>query len=298
MGAAKSLFRLIDSRNWTKVEEFLLDKDIGNETKIENLRFRDKYKGNPLNIAIYNKAPIFIIVLMVDIGGEEMLEERDNDGSCSLHHAVIAGSSVNLLTLITRVAGGQVLTGQDSRGKIPLHHCVDRYNEPDLASFKCLLKEGMLYGIGGKYGLGGIFIGDKLGHSTFDFLINRFSWGGNIVQALNETVRGEPLLHGAIGNVTKENLKEIITNFPWSVITYDNHGRLPIHVAAESGLTWDHGVDLLVNAKEEFIEAIDTQVTGLYPFLIAAAEDNNDLNTVFHLLQRSLTLLPLRSNQN
>merc|ERR1712216_915172 len=140
-----------------------------------NLRFKDKYKGNPLNIAIYNKAPIFIIVLMLDIGGEDMLIARDNDGSCSLHHAVIAGSPIELLMMITRVAGGQVLTGRDSRGKIPLHHCVDRYTEPDLIAFKCLLKEGMLYGIGGEYGLGGIFIRDNLGHSTFDFLISRFS---------------------------------------------------------------------------------------------------------------------------
>ena len=298
MGAAKSLFKLIESENWPKVEEFLLDNDIGHETKIENLRFRDKYKANPLDLAIYNKAPIYIIVLMVDIGGEEMLSMTDNDGSCSLHHAVIAGSSVNLLMLITRIAGCQVLSGRDSRGKIPLHHCIDRYNEPDLATFKFLVKEGMLCEIGGKYGLGGIFIGDKLGYSTFDFLIKRFSWGDAVVQALNEAVKGKPLLHGAIRNVTKENIEKIITKFPWSVSTYDNWGRLPIHVAAESGMTWDQGLEMIVNAKDEFIEAYDKKVTRLYPFLIAAAGNNNDLNTVYHLIQRSLPLLLVLSNQN
>jgi|EP01083_Nonionella_stella_P029909 ankyrin repeat protein len=290
MGAASSLFKLAESDKWDEVENFLLDKDIANETKIENLRYRDKYRGSPLHSAIYRKAPVYIIVLMVDIGGDDLLTKIDHDGSNALHHAAISGSSNDILTLMTRIGEQQILTERDSKGKIPLYYSIDRFGKPSLRAFKCFMREGLLQNIGGEYGMGGIFIKDRCGNSTLDLLFERMScWV--TVELINEVARGRPLLHGAICNVSLETLKKIINKFPWSVSSQDRNGRLPIHVAAETNLTWQNGMKDLVQANEGSIEAADSKVTGLYPFALAAAGKSSDLNTVYNLIHRRVNLL-------
>ena len=290
MGAASSLFNLVDSERWDEVKQFLLDRDIANETKIENLRYRDKYRGSPLHTAIYRKAPIYVIVLMLDIGGDDLLTELDHDRSNALHHAAIAGSPVEVLTLMTRVGGKKILTAQDRRGKIPICYTIDRFGKPNLRSFQCFLKEGLLQEVGGKHGMGGMFIKDRFNHSTYDFLTKRLSWE-NIIRTVNDAACGQPFLHGAIGNLSKEALDIIIERFPWSISARDSDGRLPIHVAADRGLTWEEGMETLVLADEDSIETFDSKVTGLYPFALAAEGPNSDLNTVYNLVHRRVNLL-------
>ena len=67
-------------------------------------------------------------------------------------------------------------------------------------------------------------------------------------------------------------------------------GRLPLHLALESGKTLDNGVDALVEAFPESVRMRDP-VTLLYPFQMAAVKRNNsdevDLaitNAIFILL--------------
>eukprot|EP00551_Chaetoceros_affinis_P007294 CAMPEP_0203674270 /NCGR_PEP_ID=MMETSP0090-20130426/15548_1 /ASSEMBLY_ACC=CAM_ASM_001088 /TAXON_ID=426623 /ORGANISM="Chaetoceros affinis, Strain CCMP159" /LENGTH=288 /DNA_ID=CAMNT_0050540103 /DNA_START=37 /DNA_END=900 /DNA_ORIENTATION=- len=285
MGAASSILKLAESEKWDEIQKFLLDKDIANEMKIENLRYRDKYKGSPLQCAIYRKAPVYIIVLIVDICGDDILMETNQDGNNLLHHAAIAGSSDEVLTLIMRVGGQKVITEHDNRGRLPIHYSVDRFGKPNERVFRCFVKEGISQEIGGPYGMAGIFVKDKQNHSAFDFLKLRLSLD-DLVRTIKTNFYGQPFLHAAIGNVSREEIRLIVRCLRWSVSTYDRYGRLPIHFAAERGLTWENGMDLIVEAYEESVELHDSKRTGLLPFAIAAAEKNNDLNTVYNLIHR------------
>lgn len=290
MGAASSLFKLAEAEKWHEIQKFLLDRDIANETKIENLRYRDKYKGSPLQCAIYGKAPIYIIVLIVDICGDDILAELDQDGSNSLHHAAISGSSDDVLTLLMRVGGHDIITKHDNRGRLPIHYSVDRFGTPNERVFKCFVREGISQRVGGLHGMGGIFMKDKQDHSTFDFLHSRLPLDA-LVRLCHSTFRGQPFLHAAIGNVSKDVIRMILIRLPWCISTRDVYGRLPIHVAAENGLTWEDGMDLIVEAYEESAEILDSRKTGLPPFAIAAVKQNNDLNTVYSLIHRRINLL-------
>lgn len=64
----------------------------------------------------------------------------------------------------------------------------------------------------------------------------------------------------------------------------DGAGRLPIHIATEMGLRWNEGVGLIVFAHDKGLEEKHC-VTGLYPFMMAAAGRSNDLNTIFMILR-------------
>lgn len=69
-----------------------------------------------------------------------------------------------------------------------------------------------------------------------------------------------------------------------------------IHIAAErGGLSWDDGLeDILRGYPFGLLEAIDSKRrTGLHPFAIAAMIRNNDLSTVYSLLQQSVHVIVL-----
>ncbi len=298
MGAAKSLLKLAESERWEDMEKFLKEKSIANEAKLEHIRYRDKYRGTPLQAAIYRRAPVYIMVLLVDIGGDDILSEQDpGTGFNALHHAAIAGSISNeALKLIIRVGGVDILPGRDMKGKIPLMYSIDRYGKPDFRLFRILLKEGILHNIGGEYGMGGLWMQDNNGLSTLDYLIKHrsVSWGA-IRRRLSEIAKGMPLLHGAIvHNIHPDLIKRIISEMPWSTRVRDKSGRLPIHVAAERGLTWGNGLEDIFKGYADAIEILDSrQHTKLYPFAIAAIGKNNDLDTVYSML-RSCVHMPLR----
>jgi len=65
--------------------------------------------------------------------------------------------------------------------------------------------------------------------------------------------------------------------------------RYPLFLALESPiLTWEDGLDALVSADSSILRTMDVS-THMYPFMLAAAEDREDVlgvNTVFLLLKR------------
>mmetsp|Transcript_6676 Transcript_6676/g.7524 ORF Transcript_6676/g.7524 Transcript_6676/m.7524 type:complete len:302 (+) Transcript_6676:226-1131(+) len=298
MGSAQSLFRLIETGRWDEVESFLLHEDISHETKVENISYRHKYKGSTIQLAIYQRLPINLIARMIDIVGDDLITKQNRDGFNLLHDAAIANSHNHVLMLLSRVGGRDLLMHQDNRGMLPIHYTVDKFGEPNIRMFKCLLHEGCLHKAGDMmYGLGGLFIRDSFGHSTFDFLVTRLNSWQKLVDLTEEIFSGQPLLHAAIYHkVSIGTIWNIIHYFPKSVTFRDSLRRLPLHVGIQSGMEWKH-LEEVIEADENAVEEIDSKATGLYPFALAAAGGcesgsmNPDLNTIYHLLQRRIDLL-------
>lgn len=64
-----------------------------------------------------------------------------------------------------------------------------------------------------------------------------------------------------------------------------------IHVVTRKGLRWEEGLETML--KEEYYEQLEFQdeVTGLFPFMLAAACANNNLNTVYQMIVSDPILL-------
>jgi ankyrin repeat protein len=69
-------------------------------------------------------------------------------------------------------------------------------------------------------------------------------------------------------------------------------GDLPLHIAIRNKIPYENGIDLVVEAFPQGVEVPD-QKTGLFPFLLAAAQGSNLLatNSTFKLLRRQPNML-------
>jgi len=81
----------------------------------------------------------------------------------------------------------------------------------------------------------------------------------------------------------------------------DGAGRLPIHTAAEMGLSWMDGLSDIVNAYEEGLDQRHP-VSGLYPFVLAAQQEgsgnSSDLNTLYCLVRQRPKLIKEHSSND
>jgi len=57
----------------------------------------------------------------------------------------------------------------------------------------------------------------------------------------------------------------------------DEHNRYPLHVATSLGYAWECGVETLLQCDCDALECRD-EVTGLFPFALAAAASCDDLH--------------------
>lgn len=64
----------------------------------------------------------------------------------------------------------------------------------------------------------------------------------------------------------------------------DLSGRLPLHLALESGKKWNQGICNLVEVHPDSLACLDT-ATSLYPFMLAAQGEVSDLSTVYQILR-------------
>jgi hypothetical protein len=64
-----------------------------------------------------------------------------------------------------------------------------------------------------------------------------------------------------------------------------------IHVVTKNGLRWEEGLETML--REEYYEQLEFQDedTGLFPFMLAAACANNNLNTVYQMIVSDPILL-------
>jgi hypothetical protein len=67
------------------------------------------------------------------------------------------------------------------------------------------------------------------------------------------------------------------------------NGKLPVHLAIESGYLWTNGLQRLLNAYPEALQ-MPNYMSGLVPFMMAA-NDSCDLNTLYSLLREGPELV-------
>lgn len=70
----------------------------------------------------------------------------------------------------------------------------------------------------------------------------------------------------------------------------DKRGNLPIHIALVSGKKWGSGIKQLLRAHPNALFAPHAP-SGLYPFMLAAVGNHDDIDTVYGLLRHSPSLV-------
>jgi hypothetical protein len=134
--------------------------------------------------------------------------------------------------------------------------------------------------------IGGLFAKNKQGAMSINCIINKFG-KKDAIKCIEESLSTSthiPILHKAIQH-TPEYVDDIITSFPDSCFVRDENGRLPIHVALETGMKWSTSLLLIMNANSEYLGEIDP-LTQFCPIALAAVEPACDLRTINYLLQK------------
>ena len=93
-------------------------------------------------------------------------------------------------------------------------------------------------------------------------------------------------------DVTKESqsvVQSLISAYPHA-INHRYNGRLPLHLAIESGRKWEYGMEDIVYAGPNNLDCVDTH-SGLVPFLHAASLPCTDLSTVYSILRENPAVL-------
>jgi Ankyrin repeats (3 copies) len=90
-------------------------------------------------------------------------------------------------------------------------------------------------------------------------------------------------------------LEVLLSAYPEGAQQLDPSGRLPLHIALESGKRWCDGVSALVQAYPDAV-AIADRSTKLYPYQLAATREN--VYNTFALLRLNPTLLQLQHPRN
>ena len=70
---------------------------------------------------------------------------------------------------------------------------------------------------------------------------------------------------------------------PHHYFVRDKDGRLPIHIALETGMKHFIGLDTLINTDHAHLGDLDT-VTTFCPSELTAVEPTSDLDIIYHLL--------------
>jgi hypothetical protein len=180
---------------------------------------------------------------------------------------------------------------RDNSGMLPIHLLANEWHKHPEAFwevFSLLLVAGIKQRIEGDIGFGGLFDPIMQKKKT-NFIDNVFKCPGVSWKKIANVVKDNSMQNVLIcqlanGNISKEHIQDIIDSFDNCMFIKDDHGRLPIHIVSEHGLTWNDGMKYIVGANLAATRCVD-EVTGLYPFALAAAGNGKDLGSIFELLR-------------
>jgi ankyrin repeat protein len=221
----------------------------------------NRYGDTPLHSACESDNPSFDIVqLLVSIGGEAAVTAATRSERIPLHCACKSSNpSLDIVQLLVSIGGEAAVTATDRYGWTPLH-CACNSSNPSFPVIEFLLETG--------------------GCSNWDeitpFMMRR-----------EATFQETPILHLAIATGAPPNvLRDFIDRFDNCIDVADSNGRYPLHNAIEAGLSWENGIQIIVeHVGEAGIIGNTDPVTGLFPFMLAAAGDAHDLSSVYELLR-------------
>ncbi len=285
-----------------------------------------------LHCACKYNASIDVVRELIKVGGQDIITKKDSRGRISLHCVCYNGSSMScdVLDLLIQRGGRDVLTQVDNEGKTPLHVIIRQYWRGEeqkralIEKVSFLINKGIELQIGGQHSFGGLF-----SHSVDQDVLNEIperNWDENVLPALEQVMaqphnRHLPILQAFIVNKAPSRIiKSAVNNFTNSINITDSLGKYPIDVAIDNNLSWDDGMEQIVealaslqqttpfniclkhgvqwengtrtvlesNGMDVVSETVDTS-TGLYPFMMAAAVGGKhyryDLDSIFHLMK-------------
>ncbi len=213
-------------------------------------------------------------------------------------------------------------------GKMPLHVLVTQdwyHRDQRRENVSLLINKGIELQIGGQYSIGGLFICNT-NQEVKDEIDGK--WDVKLLPALEQVLAMPnnhhlPILQALIVNKAPPLIiKSAADAFTDSINTKDSFDKYPIDVAIDRELSWDHGMQKIVeafvseqqttplnicvkygvqwengtrnaleNSGVDILETLDAS-TGLYPFMVAAAvgRDNEpnygyDFDSIFHLIK-------------
>lgn len=82
----------------------------------------------------------------------------------------------------------------------------------------------------------------------------------------------------------------MVEAFPNAARVNDCTGRYPIHYALSAGYKWNDGLKQIFFAAPELVSSRDKR-TGLFPFMLAAADECQCIDSIFILLRREPDLI-------
>ncbi len=196
----------------------------------------------------------------------------------------------------------------------------------------CMINKSIELQIVEEYAIGGLFNQDAW-ENVQEEIYNNFNWEVIGFHALNRVMalpqnRHLPILQGAIAsNAPPHIIKGLVREYN-CFVNVDSEGLYPIDIAVDYGISWDNGMQEIVEAfissqqpstvlsvsmknglewedgMQAVVNGIDVDEidveTGLYPFMFAATEGGNncdlewayyDLEWVFHLIKRNPLLV-------
>jgi len=93
-------------------------------------------------------------------------------------------------------------------------------------------------------------------------------------------------LEHALNNDTDKKLGTTVYDWKECARIKDKYGRLPLHTAVARDLKWSEWLQHILHSNLAAIEEIDN-LTGLEPFMLAAAGPNSDLEATYNLLREN-----------
>jgi hypothetical protein len=192
-----------------------------------------------------------------------------------LLHFATTGNNLDMMKMMIVIDPAALYITSPS-GKLPIHLTKT------LKAANLLLKGATKYDR--KHdSIGGLFAKTSEGMMAITHMINTFgkedTW--RCIENALSLNYDTPILHKAI-IYAPEYINDIITRFPDTCFVHDKNGRLPIHVALETGMKWSLTLSSMMNASMEHLRDVDP-LTKLRPSALAALEPACDSRTINYL---------------
>lgn len=285
----------------------------------------DESEITSLLMALIHNVPSQLILKLIEVGGREVVMLKHHQSCTTLHLASATQASSEVIFKLIEVGGEELLKAQNQDGQTAIYFGVVSNLNIDACSH--ILGQGISIGIGGEYGIGGIF--NMLSEQGQTRIYEK--WHTNVAPALTSVISSiqdhdyPPLLQAAIkANAPRNIIVDIINRFD-CIITRDTSNYLPINVAIEQCLDWEKGmrevleataskqqhsvlytaayyglqwtnhmqelvamdIEIESNTHEEVGDESASETTLHNIIIIATMGTYNDLDTIYSLLKKS-----------
>eukprot|EP01047_Picozoa_sp_COSAG01_P048421 COSAG01_NODE_4716_length_4795_cov_28.658007_4_plen_338_part_01 len=87
----------------------------------EQLQVKNEKGALPMHLAAQQNSCVDVVRLLLEIGGAEQLQVKDQDGDLPMHSAAWKNSSVDVVRLLLEIGGAEQLQVKNEEGALPMH---------------------------------------------------------------------------------------------------------------------------------------------------------------------------------